>query len=152
MLTKISIIALVVVILAVLIFFTTSYETFATRLFFVGAITLLICGIIYIDNYEYIGEKPKTVEVKLDKITMRSKSSSKKDKSNEIYYLYSFVKDNGEVITCKNEDASYIGKYNSGDYEAILKEGRRYKLTYIGKRNHFMSNYPNIVDLQEIKW
>lgn len=151
MLFKISMIALATVILAVIIFFTTKYETFATRLFLAGALVLVICGITYIDNYEYIGEKPHTVEVKLDKITMRSKSSSKKDKSNDIYYLYSFVKDNGEVITCKNEDASYINKFNSGDYEAILKEGRRYRLTYIGKRNHFMSSYPNISNLQEIK-
>ena len=151
MLFKITMIALIAIALAVIIFFTTSYETFATRLFCAGVLVLLICGIIYIDNYEYIGEKPHTVEVKLDKITMRSKSSSKKDKSNDIYYLYSFVKDNGEVVTCKNEDASYINKFNSGDYEAILKEGRRYKLTYIGKRNHFMSSYPNISNLQEIK-
>ena len=151
MLTKITIISLVAIALAVLIFFTTKYENFAIKLFLTGAIILIICGISYIDNYEYIGEKPHTVEVKLDKIVMRSKSSSKKDKSNDIYYLYSFVKDNGEVITCKNEDASYINKFNSGDYEAILKEGRRYKLTYIGKRNHFMSSYPNISNLQEIK-
>lgn len=151
MLFKISMIALATIIIAILLFFTTKFETFATRLFCVGVVVLMICGVIYLDNYEYIGEKPQTVEVKLDKIVMRSKSSSKKDKSNEIYYLYSFVKDNGDVITCKNEDASYINKYNSGDYEAILKEGRRYKLTYIGKRSHFMSTYPNIADLQEIK-
>lgn len=151
MLFKISMIALVTVVIAMLIFFATKYETLATRLFCAGALVLIICGIIYLDNYEYIGEKPQTVEVKLDKIVMRSKSSSKKDKSNEIYYLYSFVKDNGDVITCKNEDASYINKFNSGDYEGILKEGRRYKLTYIGKRDHWLSSYPNIVDLQQIK-
>lgn len=151
MLFKISMIALVTVVIAMLIFFTTKFETLAIRLFCAGALILIVCGITYIDNYEYIGEKPQTVEVKLDKIVMRSKSSSKKDKSNEIYYLYSFVKDNGDVITCKNEDSSYISKFNSGDYEARLKEGRKYKLTYIGKRNHWLSNYPNIVDLQEIK-
>lgn len=151
MLFKITIISLVVIILAILIFFTTKYETLAMRMFIAGIAVLAICLIILTDNYEYIGEKPHTIEVKLDKITMRSKSSSKKDKSNEIYYLYSFVTDKGATITCKNEDASYINKFNSGDYEAILKEGRRYKLTYIGKRSHWLSSYPNIVDLQEIK-
>ena len=151
MLLKISIVALVIVIISIILFFTTKYETLAMRMFIAGIAVLAICLIILTDNYEYIGEKPHTIEVKLDKITMRSKSSSKKDKSNEIYYLYSFVTDKGTTITCKNEDASYIHKYNSGDYEAILKEGRRYKLTYIGKRSHFMSSYPNISDLQEIK-
>lgn len=118
-------------------------------------ITIILIAILFaVSNVNYVCSSNQEVTAKLDKITTRTENSgSAKHPTSKIYYLYTFrnVENENNIITCKNEDSLYLLKYNSGDFEAILKEGRTYKLTYRGARWHLFSTYPNIVNLEEVK-
>lgn len=100
----------------------------------------LVISLSFAGDAYYYNTEETTKELKLEHIQQRSKNGT-------IYYLYDF--DQGTRLC--NKDGLYIFKFNSGDIEMQLREGKTYKVTYKGKRSHFWSWYPNITDIEEIK-
>lgn len=50
--------------------------------------------------------------------------------------------------TFSNEDSWWRLKFNSGDLQGELEEGRAFKLTVAGPRIPFFSAFPNIFDVE----
>lgn len=83
----------------------------------------------------------QTIEITVeDKYIKRSGSEDDK-------YLVVDTDGNTYQIT----DLSFLGKWNSTDLYNKLKTGNTYKITTSGIRNGFMSMYPNINKVEELK-
>lgn len=111
------------------------------RKLFIG---IIIAGIIGISGL-FIGT---TIAMNTNKrvVTATVVDKAIKHTSNRSKYLI-FTEDDGVFeIT----DTPFYGRWNSSDVYGDIYEGQTYNFTVVGTRNHFLSLYPNILDVQQI--
>lgn len=122
---------------------------------FINKYTIRIAGVLciillwFLLNLNYaVSHEKELKNATLENVVLRTEESDD-SKTGKVYYLYTFETEDGEIVTCKNQDSLYLLKYNSGDYEAILKKGNRYNIEYRGARWHFFSTYPNLLKAEK---
>ena len=57
----------------------------------------------------------------------------------------------GKPVVFENTDNIFRWKWNSSNIQGQLKEGKTYKLTVVGYRIPILSQYENIIKVEEIK-
>ncbi len=57
----------------------------------------------------------------------------------------------GESLVFENTDELFRGKFNSSNMQGKLKEGHTYEVTVVGWRIPFLSQYQNIIEVEEVK-
>ena len=108
-------------------------------------IALLILSLIgfWIYNYQFATEKTVTITV--------SRLDDQSTGSNGHQYMV-FTKaaggQPGEVF--KDTDSFWHGKWNSSDLFSQLQVGKTYSCKVYGRRNHFMSNYRDLLSCQQV--
>lgn len=90
-----------------------------------------------------------TVLSNVDKRTVTATVTEKAVKGSHGKYMV-FTKDNNEVNVYEITDNIFQGRWNASDAYAEIKEGKTYKFTVVGIRNHFWSMYPNILIAEEV--
>lgn len=65
-------------------------------------------------------------------------------------YLIFGESENGEMLVFKNTDSILRWKWNSSDVYGELKVGSTYKVTVVGYRIRFLSEYQNIISYEEV--
>ncbi|ABY46849.1 DUF1523 family protein [Bacillus mycoides] len=58
--------------------------------------------------------------------------------------------ENGETHVLENTDSFFAGKYDSADFQAKLKEGKKYEVMTFGMRSAVMSMYPNVTSIKAL--
>lgn len=115
-------------------------------------VVVAIILLFFIGNINYILDNEHCIEnAKLENVVMRTENTSKQRTGIRIYYIYTFITNEKKRVTCINKDSLYLMKFNSGDFECMLKKGKTYNVVYRGCRWHLLSTYPNIVDLKDMK-
>ena len=66
------------------------------------------------------------------------------------YLIYTKV-DGEDVEVFEIEDSIVQGRWNSSDIYAQIEAGKTYTFKVVGKRSHFWSWYPNIIEWKEEK-
>lgn len=66
-------------------------------------------------------------------------------------YLIFTQLNNGEIKIFENTDEFIKFKFNSSNIQAQIKVGETYQFDTVGYRIPFLSNYENIVEVNEIK-
>lgn len=111
------------------------------RKLFIGIIIAIIIGISGL----FVGT---TIAMNTNKriVTATVTDKAIKHTSNRSKYLI-FTEDDGVFeIT----DTLFYGRWNSSDVYGDIHEGGTYNFTVVGIRNHFLSMYPNILDIQQV--
>lgn len=65
-------------------------------------------------------------------------------------YLVFGDDEDGNSLVFENTDCLFRGKWNSSNIQGQMKEGNKYKITVIGFRIPFFSQYQNIIKIEEI--
>lgn len=74
-------------------------------------------------------------------VTDKDRGYNQETKSSE-YRVYT-----KECGTLSNEDSLLRGKFDSGDVQGQLEEGKTYSITVVGPRVPFLSVFPNILEV-----
>lgn len=101
----------------------------------IGIIIIVIIAVVSI-NYTY-GNKQDL------EITVKDKYIKRYDDSD----TYMIVDTNGNAYKIK--DMLFIGKFDSTDIYNKLEIGGTYKIKTTGYRNNFLSEYPNINEIEK---
>ena len=74
----------------------------------------------------------------------------KNDGESSRYLVY--TKDSkGNVMVFSVEDRLWCGRFDASDDYARIEVGKTYNFETVGKRSHFWSSYPDIIELKEVK-
>ena len=104
-------------------------------------IVLIVVAIIFGDAY--IGNRnPRYVHAEVTDKTVKNYDDKGK-------YLIFTEDENGNVQVYAVEDSFVQFRFNSSDEYAKIKVGETYTFKVVGSRIPFLSEYPNIVDIQK---
>lgn len=81
-------------------------------------------------------------------ITVTDKERVNTSKSSK--YLVFGDDEDGNSLVFENTDCLFRGKWNSSNIQGKMKEGNKYKITVVGLRIPFFSEYQNIIQVEEI--
>lgn len=107
------------------------------KIIMAGCFLLIIVGIVMFS----FNDHSYTI-----KITDKERIDNEKSK----YLVFGETRE-GNTFVFENTDTFLRFKFNSSDIQGQLKEGNTYKLTVIGFRMPFFSNYENIIGVEEEK-
>jgi hypothetical protein len=82
-------------------------------------------------------------------ITVRNKERITKDDTS--YYLIFAEKENGDLIELRVEDILWRGFFRSSSVYNEIEIGKEYEVEVVGFRNGFLSEYENILNIEEIE-
>lgn len=109
----------------------------------VAAVLLMVSALVL--NYHYRYGDPRTYY----NYTVTDKTV-KNNSNNSLYLVY--TKDsNGDVMVFSVDDRLLIGRYDASDDYAKIEVGKTYNFETVGIRNHFLSKYPDIIEMEEMK-
>lgn len=106
-------------------------------------VLLMIFGSIFIDY----GNNQTIEGTVIEKYIKRSGSG----KNSKDSYMVNIETKEGDIIVLSNEDRFFKFKFDSSDIQAELQEGKIYKIDVCGRRIRLLSNYQNIIDVEEVK-
>lgn len=100
--------------------------------------TGILAAIIVVPEFYWFMPSEKNITV-----TVKEKWVKQQDKT--AYYLFSDM--NGNVY--KLDDDFWYGKWNSSDQYAMIHEGKTYNMKTCGWRTHWLSEYPNVINIYQ---
>jgi len=84
-------------------------------------------------------------------LTVASKDDQARGSSGHQYLIFTRNADGSPGETFKDTDSFWHGKYDSTDLYARLQPGQRYDCDVYGRRNHFTSNYRDLLSCTRIQ-
>lgn len=112
-------------------------------IFFIAIVIIVVFTIGYSISLNYGDARTYKNYTVTDKAVKNDGESSK-------YLVY--TKDSkGNVMVFSVEDRFWCGRFDASDDYARIEVGKTYNFETVGKRSHFWSSYPDIIELKEVK-
>jgi hypothetical protein len=107
---------------------------------------LVIAGLISFWTWSYQFGTETHVQITVQRLDDQATGSS-----GHQYLVFTRGTDSQPGETFKNTDAFWHGKFNSTDLQAQLQPGHTYDCDVYGHRNHFTSNYRDLLSCKLIR-
>lgn len=106
-------------------------------------IPVILGGSIYLDCKD-----PRVEKVTVQRTYTRTHGNQDSVRTD---FMVEVIHPNGDVEVLKNVDSLFWGKWNSADVQAQLLPDRQVTIKTAGIRNHFLSAFRNIIELQHVE-
>ena len=110
-------------------------------------IVAAIIAVLFFTNYSGIN---KVTNYRHETVTVTDKAIKRHGSDDDKYLIYTEL-ENGDISVYEITDSLFAGRFDSSDLYASIEVGKTYDFYVAGKRVPFLSLYPNVYEVREIK-